>query len=210
VAQRDERGRASEFWFRGKLAGRAFWDPDGALCLAYGLRDGAVVGFQLEYHAGGIIYAEPFRNGVVHGLAKQFDTAGRLLLVSPFKHGTGTDFWCDERGRLAEEHPLVAGKPSGTERWWCDDQKSVYSETEWLNGDWHGATRHWTNGRLDRGFPKFYVSGERVSKRAYVKMARRDPSLPTYRQEADSPARTLPKRFVELKQRARRLRRGTR
>jgi antitoxin component YwqK of YwqJK toxin-antitoxin module len=174
------------------------------------MRDGAVVGYQLEYHEGGIVYAEPFVNGLLHGLAKQFDSHGRLLLVSPFKQGTGTDFWCDERGRLSEEHPLEAGKLSGTERWWNPDQKTVYSETEWLNGECHGATRHWTAGRLDRGFPKFYVRGKRVSKPAYMKMAGGDPSLMPYRREADSPERDLPKRFLELRTRARRLGRGRR
>jgi antitoxin component YwqK of YwqJK toxin-antitoxin module len=89
--------------------------------LAVGLKNGVPVGHQLEYQDGGIVYAEPFVNGALHGLAKQFGRGGRLLLVSPFKRGTGTDFWCDERGRLAEEHPLVKGKPSGTERWWNPD-----------------------------------------------------------------------------------------
>lgn len=198
----------SEFWLRGRLTGRAFWDSGGSLCMAVGLRDGVPVGYQLEYCDGALMYAEPFMRGVVHGLAKQFDTQGRLLLVSPFKKGTGTDFWCDEHGCLSEEHSLVEGKPSGTERWWNPDQKTIYCETEWLNGKWHGATRYWTDGRLDRGFPRFFVRGRRVSKRAYMGFAEQDASLPPYLQEADSPVRTLPKRFLELKERARRLRRG--
>jgi hypothetical protein len=212
VTQLDDLGRktASEFWFRGRLAGRALWNSDGDPCLAYGLRDGVVVGHQLEYESGAIIYAEPFVDGVNHGLAKQFRPDGRLLLVSPFKSGTGIDFWCDERGRLAEEHPLVRGQPSGTERWWNDDQKTIYTETEWLNGEWHGARREWCDGRLERGFPRFYVQGERVAKRAYLRLARQDPCLPPYRPEADAPARILPKTFLELRRRARRVDRGGR
>lgn len=210
VTQLDEHGRktASEFWFRGKLAGRAFWNSDGTPCLAYGLRDGVVVGHQLEYEDGAIIYVEPFVDGVHHGRAKQFRSDGRLLLVSPFspfKRGTGTDFWCDKRGRLAEEHPLVRGRPSGTERWWNPDQKSITSETEWLDGEWHGAKREWDDERLVRGFPKFFVRGERVAKRAYLKLAGKDPSLPPYRPEADLPERTLPRTFLGLKERARRI-----
>ncbi len=210
VTRRDELGRktASEFWLRGRRVGRAYWDPDGSGCVAVGLKNRMPVGYQVSYHDDGTVYAERFVEGVLHGVAKQFAPDGRLLLASPFMRGTGTDFWCDDRGRLAEEHPLVAGKPSGTERWWCEDQRSVYSETEWLSGEWHGVTRHWTNGRLDRGFPKFFVRGERVSKRDYAKIARGDPSLPPYRQDADSPVRTLPKRFLELKRRARLRRRG--
>ncbi len=208
VTQLDQRGNkaASEFWFRGKLAGRAHWNPDGSPCLAYGLQDGVVVGHQLEYEDGAVVYVEPFVDGVLHGLAKQYRPHGRLLLVSPFKRGTGTDFWCDERGRLAEEHPLVRGRPSGTERWWNPDQKSIYSETEWLEGEWHGAKREWHDERLVRGFPKFYVRGRRVAKRAYVMLAGHDASLPPYRREADSPARTLPRTFLELREEARRAR----
>jgi hypothetical protein len=169
-----------------------------------------VVGHQLEYESGAIVYAEPFVDGALHGVAKQFSPHGRLLLVSPFKRGTGIDFWCDERGRLAEEHPLVEGKPSGTERWWNPDQKSVYSETEWLNGEWHGAKREWDDARLVPRFPQFYVRGKRVAKRAYLKLAAKDPSLPPYRNEADSPARALPRKFLELKKRARRIARRLR
>jgi antitoxin component YwqK of YwqJK toxin-antitoxin module len=204
VVQVDETGNkaTSEFWFRGRLVGRAFWDSDGSLCMAVGLRDGVAVGLQIEYRDGAVVYAEPFAKGVIHGLAKQYRRDGRLLLVSPFTQGTGTDFWCDERGRLAEEHPLVQGKPSGTERWWNPDQTTVFSETEWLNGVWHGASRHWTDGRLDRGFPKFYVRGKRIAERAYLRLARQDPGLPPYRPEADSPARTLPKMFLKLRERA--------
>ncbi len=200
----DEHQTASEFWFRGQLVGRASSTPDGRSCVAVGLRDGLPVGYQVSYEDGAIVYAEPFVNGELHGVAKQFSLHGRLLLVSPFKRGTGTDFWCDDRGRLAEEHPLVEGQPSGTERWWNLDQKTVYSETEWLNGEWHGAKREWDDERLARGFPQFYVRGKRVAKRTYLKLADQDPTLPPYRREADSPTRTLPKRFLELRARARR------
>lgn len=208
VTRLDALGRktASEFWFRGQLVGRAFWNPDGTSCVALGVRNGVPVDHQLEFDERGVVHAEPFVDGKVHGLAKQFGTDGRLLLVSPFKHGTGTDFWCDERGHLAEEHPLVDGRPSGAERWWNEDQKTVYSETEWLNGEWHGATRHWTAGRLDRGFPKLFVRGRRVSRRAYIELAHRDRTLPPFRPEADSPVRTLPRKFLQLRERARRMR----
>lgn len=203
VTQEDEKGAkvASEFWLAGQVVGRAYWNPDATPAMAVGIRQGVEFGHRLEFHEDGTLYAEPFVRGQLHGWAKQWTGRGQLLLASPFRRGTGTDYWCDSRGRLHEEHPLVAGKPSGCERWGHPDQKTVYEETEWLDGDWHGARRHWTNGTLDRGNPKFFIRGEAVSKSKYLAAARRDSTLPEYRREHDSPARILPKRFVELRKR---------
>jgi len=142
----DDAGRkSSEFWLDGELVGRACWDEDGRLVLAVGLRDGKPHGYQLEYHENGTVsYAEPFVDGLVHGWSKQYDPRGRLLLRCPFKHGTGTDYWCDVRGRLHEEHPMVGNKLSGTDRWWDDDQKRVYEESGFLENQRHGVSRRWS------------------------------------------------------------------
>jgi hypothetical protein len=147
-------------------------------------------------------------DGLQHGWAKQYDSSGRLLLVSPFKRGTGTDYWCDDQGRLAEEHPLVGGRISGCERWWATDQKTVYSETGWLDGAYHGIWRQWTDGKLDRGFPKFFIRGAQVSKREYLAAARGDPTLTEYARQDDFPKRKLPEQFIQLRRRARRMARA--
>ena len=197
----------SEFWLNGVRVGFVSWDtsePSGTPGIAGGYRNGVRVGYQVSYDRGAVTYAEPFKNGLVHGWAKQFDLRGRrLIFESPFRNGTGTDYWCYDDGRLCEEHPLVEGKQSGCERWWNEDQESIYEETHFLNGEWHGIKRHWTRGRLDRDFPQFFVRGKRVSKPKYLAAARRDPTLPPYRPEDDAPARRLPERFIELKRRFR-------
>jgi antitoxin component YwqK of YwqJK toxin-antitoxin module len=61
----------SEFWLDGKLVGSVHWNPDGTPLLAVGIRNDALSGYQLEYHEGGGLHAEPFVNGVLHGQAKQ-------------------------------------------------------------------------------------------------------------------------------------------
>ncbi len=200
-----ERGvkAASEFWLNGRLVGRVSWESDGTPGTAGGFRDGVRVGYHIDYRDGTVSYAEPFKNGLVHGWTKQFDSRGRLIFMSPFNGGSGTDYWCNDQGRLSEEHPLVHGKPSGFERWWNEDQKTVFSETGWVDGAWHGIKRHWTKGRLDRGYPQFFIRGDRVSKRKYLAAARHDPTQSPYRPEDDSPKRRLPDRFVELKRRLR-------
>ena len=197
----------SEFWWKGQRVGFVWWDPwepSGTPGIAVGYRNDVRVGYEISYDRGAVSCAEPFKDGLVHGWAKQFGSRSRLIFESPFKNGTGTDYWCYDDGRLAEEHPLVEGKPSGCERWWSEDQKSIYEETHWLNGEWHGIKRHWTRDRLDLGYPQFFARGKRISKRGYLVAARRDATLPTYRPADDRPERRLPERFIELKRRLRR------
>ncbi len=122
----------SEFWHRGKRVGVASWGADGGLHTVEWLRGGVRVGYRIERSfddTDRISYLEPLRNGRVHGWAKQFDKRGRVVMVCPFKDGTGVDYWCDERGRLSEEHPSVRRLPSGVERWWEPNQKRIWSET---------------------------------------------------------------------------------
>lgn len=53
--------------------------------------------------------------------------------------------------------------------------------------------RQWTaNGKLRRGYPQYFVQGERVNKRHYVQACRADPTLPPWRAEDDQPQRPLP------------------
>jgi hypothetical protein len=203
ITERDDVGekQGSEFWLRGRLVGRAWWDELG-LVVATGLRRGVPDGYQIEYVDGRISYAEPFVDGVQHGWARQYAPSGRILMECPFRSGSGTDYWCDDRGQLSEEHPLVGGRPSGVERWWADG-RSIYSETHWLDGEWHGPHRRWRGGKLDQGFPEFYIRGKRTSKPAYLKALRDDLTLPAYRPEDDSPERTLPRAFAALRARVR-------
>jgi hypothetical protein len=206
VLRTDDAGRktASEFWLNGQCVGRAEWEASGAPWRAVGLRGGLLTGHRLEYHEGAVSYAEPFVEGLTHGWAKQYGPRGRLLLASPFQRGTGIDYWCDRHGRLAEEHPIVSGRISGCDRWWDENQRTVYQETGWLDGEAHGLHREWTGGTLSRGFPRFFIRGQRVSKREYLAAARTDSTLPTYTRQEDLPDRALPERFLQLRQRVRR------
>lgn len=165
-------------------------------------------GYRVEYIDYLARYAEPFVDGLQHGWARQYGPTGKLILECRFKRGTGTDYWCDDDGRLSEEHPLVGGEPSGIERWWDPDQKRIYIETHWRAGQWHGPQRRWSGARLEKGFPSFFIWGERVSRRTYLSAAKRDLTLPPYSAMEDRPERTLPAEFLALKLRLR-LRRRT-
>jgi hypothetical protein len=42
-------------------------EPSGTPGIAGGFRKGVRVGYHIEYYRGAISYAEPFKNGLVHG-----------------------------------------------------------------------------------------------------------------------------------------------
>ena len=194
------RKEASEFWLDGELVGEVWWD-EGRPGIAVGRRGGKKYGYLVEYHEGTVSYAEPFVDGLQHGWAKQYTRKGRLLIANPYVRGTGTDYFCNSRGELQEEHPIVDRRLSGFDRWWTD-RTSVHEETHYVAGEKHGIVRHWSGGKLSPEYPKYFVNGEEVSRERYLEAARRDPTLPAHRPEDDSPERTLPERFLELRRRA--------
>ena len=77
----------SEFWLNGRCVGFVTWDPwesNGTPGIAGGYRNGVRIGYQISYEQGAVSCAEPFKDGLVHGWAKQFDVGGRLIFESPF------------------------------------------------------------------------------------------------------------------------------
>jgi hypothetical protein len=87
------------------------------------------------------------------------------------------------------------GQPHGYEWWLREDQRSVWAERHWWEGQVHGIEREWNaQGRLKRGYPRYYFSGERVSKRAYLRALTVDSNLPAFRVEDNQPQRCFPSR----------------
>ncbi len=210
----------SEFWLGGHLVGVVVWsyDADGKTPvpgIAWGVRKGRPDGYRVSCewrpNVGWYVeYAEPFVDGLLHGWAKQYTPRGKLLMASPFVRGTGIDFWCFDSGALCEEHPSVAGANSGCERWWVEANDTIAEERWWRENQVHGIVREWNwrKGRLKPGFPKFFVRNKEVLKATYLNARQRDSTLVEYRKADDKPERPLPKQFLVLRRRARRLRRA--
>jgi hypothetical protein len=60
-------------------------------------------------------------------------------------------------------------------------------------GEYHGIERRWNHRRkLHRGYPKYWVRGEAVTKRQYLKAAKSDKTLPRFRSRDNSPRRQFP------------------
>ena len=188
-----------EYWFRGKLVGRAAWER-GEIGRVEALRGGRRHGYRFEYAWGFMDYAEPYRNGQLHGWSKQYDQKCRLIFECPFRDGTGVDYFVHDNGELSESHPCLRGELHGVQQW-CAGPNAVYEETHFQRSKQHGPRRYWRNGVLEPGYPEFFVNDRKVSKAAYVKASARDRTLPQYRVEDDFPARELPAEFIRLRKR---------
>jgi hypothetical protein len=191
--------RKTECLFGGVVVGERFYDQDGSLLIETPLRAGKKHGVEFcWYEDGGLQSAEPYRNGSPHGTARQWDEDGTLLGTYTLDRGTGLDLW---RGRrcgggpvyLSEVHALKDGQPHGFEWWLNEDQRSVWAERHWWEGQLHGIEREWNAcGRLRRGYPRYHVRGERVSRQNYLKACQADPNLPAFQTADNEPARRFP------------------
>lgn len=192
----------STYNLNGECVGMICWDDDGTTPLmSRGYKNGRPVGWQLEHHFDGAVnFAEYYRYGRVDGWTFQWAEDGHLISRCEFRGGTGIDYWCDSiTGALSEVHPCRAGLPHGCETWWNDDQVTVFIERYWFNGELHGIEREWNDaGRLRRGWPRYFIHNERTDKRQYAIAQRSDPTLPSFRPEAQLPNRLLPRGFERL------------
>ncbi len=164
-------------WFRE-------WNPQGVLIVENGLKDGYRHGPYRSYHNNGQLNEERFYvNNVEHGIARQYDYDGKLIGSYSMHFGTGVDLWYQEKGVLSEEREYVDGAVHGFERWYFMDGKTLFQESHFKQGIEHGIFRDWNSkGGMCRGYPRYFVNGQRVTKRQYLKACETDDSLPRFRE----------------------------
>jgi antitoxin component YwqK of YwqJK toxin-antitoxin module len=182
---------SAEYFLSGELVGRRYWNENGILEWDQCLRNGHPFGTFRQWHSNGqLMWEEPFRNGLAHGICRQWDENGELLGASRMKMGTGMDLWWgDSRQKFpTEERSYMKGLHHGFERWWCR-KNEIFQELHYRHGVEHGVFRQWTSGKLKRGYPKFYLSGKKVTKRAYIAASNHDATLPPYLDKENSPRR---------------------
>jgi antitoxin component YwqK of YwqJK toxin-antitoxin module len=187
----------------GKVVGWRSYDPEGRLVTETALKDGKKHGRAIDYYDNGRIhFVEPYFEGMMHGTAKQYDARGRIIGTYKMKHGTGYDIWRNQFGGpnyVSEIRPMRDGLPHGFEWWLNEDQLSVYEEKHWFNGKWHGIEREWNfRNKLRRGYPKYWIRGEAVTKQQYLAAARKDATLPPFRLKDNSPKREFPPEIRRL------------
>jgi hypothetical protein len=130
-------------------------------------------------------------DGLQHGWTRQWDEDGALLSATRFVRGTGVDVWCD-RSMVSEVRQMRDGDLDGLEQWWSDARR-VWLEGRWSRGEKHGIWREWNaKARLRRGFPRYFVRGEQVPRRSYLRAVTSDSTLPRPRKSDDRSGRNLP------------------
>ena len=196
--------QVNECVLNGQVVGLRAYDSMGNLIIETPLKHGKKHGREYTWNEAGILESiEPYVDGKLHGRARQYGRDGKLIGTYRCIHGTGFDIWRSERedGSIAisEIHSLRDGLPHGYEWWLGEDQHSVWHECHWQQGVLHGIERMWnSSGTLKRGYPKFWIHGQAVSKRVYLKAAERDKYLPIFRAEDNLSSRRFPAQIEKL------------
>jgi hypothetical protein len=193
--KRTDTGRV-EYYVGKEMVGIRLFSKSVDLQMEYAFKGGVRHGrFYRWTKPGKLRSMEPYENGVPHGTAYQWADDGTVLGTYTIEYGTGTDLWwqdMDGNVTLSEVHPMKNGKSHGFE-WWFSGDQTLWKERHWLNGEIHGIEREWNfKGRLSRGYPRYWLHDERVTKPKYVRAALKDPALPPFRIDDNEPRRDFP------------------
>src|SRR5215472_9150219 len=154
-----------------------FWSTRGqVLTEQYFDALGRPHGLELSRHKDGSTqWQVAWVRGWMHGLARQFDEAGRELYRTRFIHGSGVDLWLNGR-EVTELREMERNVPHGVERW--GHPQLPYEECHFVRGRRTGIFRRWTGLRLDPGYPKFLIDDREVSRATYLRARKRNPETP--------------------------------
>lgn len=200
--------RVKECVFENQVVGLRVYDAAGNLKMETPLKNDKKHGREYAwYEDGSLESVEPYVDGQMHGLAKQYGRSGKVIGTYRFVHGTGYDIWRHENEDgsvgISEIFTVRDGSLHGYEWWVNKDQRSVWHERHWQHGQHHGIERMWNKaGRFKRGYPKYWIEGQMVNKRFYLKAAAKDKSLPAYQESENRPPRTFPLEIENLLQRS--------
>ena len=188
----------------GEVVGERVYGEDGQLVIETPMRNGKKHGREFDWDDDGTLsLIEPYVNGKIHGTAKQYGRNGSVIGTYTLRHGTGYDIWRQEREDgaiyISEIHSLRGGLRHGYE-WWLTEKPHILSdEAHWHEGKYHGIERQWNfANKLSRGFPRYWIKGDRVTKRKYLQAAKKDRSLPPFRLRDNSPRRRFPTEIEQL------------
>jgi hypothetical protein len=192
-----------DYYLDRQMVGRRTYNHNGDLAMECSFHNGKRHGWAYRWDVPGkLLSATHYENDVEHGTAYQWADDGSLLGSYTMEHGTGTDLWWevwDGAVNLAEAYQMLEGLRHGFEWWfWPGDRGRLSTEKHWHNGLQHGIERDWNyKGRLARGYPRYWIQDERVTKWQYVRGAVKDPTLPAFRTEDNTSSRDFPPEVQE-------------
>ena len=196
--------RTTDCMLDGRLVGRRAYTRDGTLVSETPLKTGQKHGREYTWNEdGSLLLLEPYVEGKIHGTAKQYGAGGKLIGTYRLVHGTGLDIWRQEGANgsifISEIHSLRDGLLHGYEWWFGAARGALGHERHWHAGAPHGIERLWNSqGRLSRGYPKYWIAGQAVPKRKYLKAAQTDKTLPVFRQQDNAWRRKFPPEIKSL------------
>jgi len=190
--------RVTECFLDGNLVGQRVYNLEGIMVLETPMKEGLKHGREFTWSDDGkLLLIEPYVKGKIHGRAEQYGRDGKVIGTYTLTHGTGFDIWRQENEDqtvfISEVHSLQDGVPHGYEWHFASSRQDLWNEKHWYMGKTHGIERIWNSkGRLSRGYPKFYILDQAVSKQRYLKLALTDKTLPTFQANDDLPHRNFP------------------
>ncbi len=171
--------------------------------MEYGLRNNQMHGWFRTWYSNGMLCEESYYlEDKEHGIAKQFNDQGELIGTYQMNYGTGVDLWYQEKASWRKNDTIKMVSATATNVGGMGITKpftvsSTFSKA--LNMAFiESGTR---KVRLGRGFPKYFVKGEKVTLVQYLKACSQDESLPKYL-ESDNNWRRLPLRDAAKQSRA--------
>jgi hypothetical protein len=151
--------------------------------------DGVAHGVEVSRHEDGTVeWQVPWAHGQMHGIARQFDESGRELLRTRFVRGSGIDLWVNG-SEIAELREYKKSLLHGVERW--GHPRLPYEEGYFLRGKRAGVFRRWSGSVLERGYPKYFIDDEEVSRAKYLRARKVWPELPACLREDDKRERAM-------------------
>jgi len=181
------RGRANVSWtLEGCIWSEKYFDH-------LGRRTGLEVD---RFPDGRMAWRVSWVRGQMHGVAMQFDETGRVIIRSRSVRGRGVDVFTNLR-HISEFREMENSTLHGVTRW--GDPLRPWSEEHYLRGQRAGVFREWTRGKLQKGFPKYFIDDAEVSRAEYRRSGKTRPELPRDLRSEDAPKRTLPASFENVK-----------
>ncbi len=158
------------------------YNEHGVLVLERSLSGGVRHGAEHRFDDDGWLLSRTYyREGLEHGLAQQWSRDGLLLGEYSMEAGSGWDLWWQtftgSSPILAEARCYRNGRRCGDEWWFLSADRLSAAACFWDDLR-HGAEWRWGgSGNVERGFPRFWLQDQRVTKRVYLRAAKTDGRL---------------------------------